>query len=59
MTIGILIIGTMALSHIAAARVTSVDRRYHLWHSMPALSGRQREYGYTNPSPTVPVGGWT
>ena len=43
MTIWILIIGTMALSLIAAARVKSVCGRHHLWHSLPVPSGRQRE----------------
>ena len=42
MTMWILIIGAMALSLSAATRLKSVYRRYHLWHSLPLLAGRQR-----------------
>ena len=43
MTISILIIGTMALSLFAAARVESVDSRYFLGHLLPLPNGRNRE----------------
>ena len=43
MTTWILIIGTMALSLFAAARVKSVYSRYFLWHLLPLPNGRNRE----------------